>query len=95
MSGTDIAYAATTGGGGDGNAGYSAIVPRGVRLDPTRSAIALRACRAMSGTDLAYGAVGLCACYAVSGSDIAYGCTRLCQDLCPAPLVGSYPSAYA
>eukprot|EP00961_Rhodomonas_salina_P042527 571429-Rhodomonas_salina.1 len=36
------------------------------------SAINLRACYAMPGTDIAYGAVGLCACYAMSGTDMAY-----------------------
>eukprot|EP00961_Rhodomonas_salina_P305639 3941987-Rhodomonas_salina.4 len=36
------------------------------------SAITLRACCAMSGTDLLYGGITLCASYAMSGTDLAY-----------------------
>eukprot|EP00961_Rhodomonas_salina_P089434 1202756-Rhodomonas_salina.3 len=38
--------------------------------------IPLRACYAMSGTDLPNGANRLRACYAVSGTDLAYAATR-------------------
>eukprot|EP00961_Rhodomonas_salina_P023507 315720-Rhodomonas_salina.1 len=41
----------------------------------TTVAISLRACYAMSGTDLDCGAIGLRACYAMSGTDLAYGAT--------------------
>eukprot|EP00961_Rhodomonas_salina_P304364 3941573-Rhodomonas_salina.6 len=36
-------------------------------------AICLRACYAMSGTDIGYGAICLRACYGMSGTDIGYG----------------------
>eukprot|EP00961_Rhodomonas_salina_P076012 1020559-Rhodomonas_salina.1 len=36
------------------------------------SAIGLRACYAMSGTDILYGRICLRACYAVSGTEIAW-----------------------
>eukprot|EP00961_Rhodomonas_salina_P267808 3618292-Rhodomonas_salina.1 len=43
---------------------------------PVCSAICLRACYAMSGTDLAYGAICLRSCYAMSGTDLGYAATR-------------------
>eukprot|EP00961_Rhodomonas_salina_P284562 3846133-Rhodomonas_salina.2 len=47
---------------------------------PRSTAIILRACHAMSGTDIAFGALVLRACYAKSGTDIVYYPTRvLCQ----------------
>eukprot|EP00961_Rhodomonas_salina_P092859 1249926-Rhodomonas_salina.1 len=39
--------------------------------------IRLRACYAISGTDIAYGAVRLRACYAIPGTNLAYGAIRL------------------
>eukprot|EP00961_Rhodomonas_salina_P014396 193116-Rhodomonas_salina.2 len=63
MSGTDLGYGAT----------------RELRCRwLVQSAIRLRACYAMSGTEIAYGAISprdtrLCACYAMSGTEIAYG----------------------
>eukprot|EP00961_Rhodomonas_salina_P255356 3451114-Rhodomonas_salina.6 len=66
-SGTELAYGATRGPAtADG-------------LGGTESAICLRACYAMSGTDLAYGtmsAICLRASYAISGTDLAYGAIR-------------------
>eukprot|EP00961_Rhodomonas_salina_P139218 1873633-Rhodomonas_salina.1 len=44
------------------------------------SATCLRACYAMSGTDIAYGATCLRACYAVSGTDMAHG--AVCLGAC-------------
>eukprot|EP00961_Rhodomonas_salina_P256409 3465224-Rhodomonas_salina.4 len=48
----------------------------------------LRACYAMSGTEIAYpvpcpvnSAIRLRACYAISGTDVAYGPTRLLCDV--------------
>eukprot|EP00961_Rhodomonas_salina_P062130 834044-Rhodomonas_salina.1 len=86
MSGTDIAYGATTRG-----------VPtraRSIRVWSVPSpyacatrcpiltsrivcAIPLRVCYTMSGTDIAHGATCLRVCYAMSGTDIAYGATRV------------------
>eukprot|EP00961_Rhodomonas_salina_P073203 983480-Rhodomonas_salina.2 len=61
MSGTDLVYGATS-----------------RRASPTEQvAISLRACYAMSGTDLANDDVSLCACYAMSGTEIAYGAISL------------------
>eukprot|EP00961_Rhodomonas_salina_P249754 3375935-Rhodomonas_salina.5 len=57
MSGTDIAYAATS-------ADQCA--------EQVKSAICLRACYATSSTDIAYAAICLRACYAVSVTDLAY-----------------------
>eukprot|EP00961_Rhodomonas_salina_P132472 1782750-Rhodomonas_salina.2 len=41
------------------------------------SAISLRACYALSGTDKAFGAISLRACYAIPRTDIAYGAVSL------------------
>eukprot|EP00961_Rhodomonas_salina_P112726 1516425-Rhodomonas_salina.1 len=41
----------------------------------------LRACYAMSGTDLAHAAICLRARYAMSGTDVAYGATALLMPL--------------
>eukprot|EP00961_Rhodomonas_salina_P132036 1777522-Rhodomonas_salina.1 len=67
MPGTDLGYAATR---------RSPLVPNA----PTgvHSANSLRACYAMSGTDLGYAAIGLRACYAMSGTDLAYATIGLC-----------------
>eukprot|EP00961_Rhodomonas_salina_P190820 2574433-Rhodomonas_salina.2 len=53
-----------------------------------RSAIRLRACYAMSGTNTAHGAIGLRACYAMPGTDTAHGAVR-----CPALAVCAYARA--
>eukprot|EP00961_Rhodomonas_salina_P261626 3535963-Rhodomonas_salina.3 len=49
------------------------------RPQPPRvsSPISLRACYAISGTGIAYGAISLRACYAISGTDLAYGAISL------------------
>eukprot|EP00961_Rhodomonas_salina_P211617 2857511-Rhodomonas_salina.1 len=44
------------------------------------SAMCLRACYAMPGTDLAYGAMCLRAYYAIPGTDRAYGSMRCAED---------------
>eukprot|EP00961_Rhodomonas_salina_P102084 1373078-Rhodomonas_salina.1 len=61
MSGTDLAYGATS-------AGYSLTF---------RCAISLRFHYAMSGTDIPYGASFLRACYAMRGTDLAYDAISL------------------
>eukprot|EP00961_Rhodomonas_salina_P180583 2437443-Rhodomonas_salina.2 len=71
MSGTDGGYAATRQGHlfthviFDGDGIFLAKQSRRM----VQPAIALRACYAMSGTDLAYAAIGRRACYALSGTD--------------------------
>eukprot|EP00961_Rhodomonas_salina_P183139 2472361-Rhodomonas_salina.1 len=47
------------------------------RATSGRSATCLRACYALSGTDLAHGATCLRACYALSGTDLACTCIGL------------------
>eukprot|EP00961_Rhodomonas_salina_P243876 3295214-Rhodomonas_salina.3 len=45
-----------------------------IEMFQVKSAIGLRACCAMPGTDV--GGMRLCACYAMPGTDVAYGATR-------------------
>eukprot|EP00961_Rhodomonas_salina_P027935 377831-Rhodomonas_salina.6 len=59
------------------------------------SAIVLRACYAMSGTEIAYVAIGLRPCYAMSGTGIAYGAIGLracCSVSGSVLLTGLWPS---
>eukprot|EP00961_Rhodomonas_salina_P174870 2358836-Rhodomonas_salina.4 len=51
------------------------------RLRRVDSAICLRACYAMSGTEIAYSAICLRACYAMSGTEIADGANCLGTDM--------------
>eukprot|EP00961_Rhodomonas_salina_P143496 1930966-Rhodomonas_salina.2 len=46
-------------------------------------AIGLRACYAVSSTDMPYGSIGLRACYAMSGTDLPCGATRTNDLLFP------------
>eukprot|EP00961_Rhodomonas_salina_P154159 2076502-Rhodomonas_salina.1 len=61
-----------------------AAVWRGTRLGKAearyKTAISLRACYAMSGTDIGYIAIGLRTCYAMSGTELAYA---TCPVRCP------------
>eukprot|EP00961_Rhodomonas_salina_P235117 3177848-Rhodomonas_salina.6 len=43
--------------------------------------VVLRACYAMSGTDLVYAAISLRACYALSGTDLTCGAPSLCATI--------------
>eukprot|EP00961_Rhodomonas_salina_P105977 1427229-Rhodomonas_salina.2 len=86
MSGTDVGYGATRTYGSAGKSGRSRrILPRRKK----RCAICLRACYAMSSTDLAYGtayaatAIWLRAWHAMCGTDLAYGATQ--ADMEPPP----------
>eukprot|EP00961_Rhodomonas_salina_P239794 3239419-Rhodomonas_salina.2 len=65
MSGTDIAYAA-----------MRALCDVRPHFALRAGAICLRACYAMSSTDISCGAIGLRACYKTSGTDAVYGATR-------------------
>eukprot|EP00961_Rhodomonas_salina_P232980 3147932-Rhodomonas_salina.1 len=49
------------------------------RARPVRYAIGLRACYAISGTDIAYAATCLRACYAMPGTDLALPCPVLTE----------------
>eukprot|EP00961_Rhodomonas_salina_P013290 178554-Rhodomonas_salina.1 len=62
MSGTDIAYNATR------HSWQPSLVS---------DAVSLRACYAMSGTDVQHGATNLHSCYAMFGTDVQYGATNL------------------
>eukprot|EP00961_Rhodomonas_salina_P174977 2360297-Rhodomonas_salina.4 len=89
MLGTDLAYAATSIGlgcyamPGTDLACATTIwyLPRRVLCDARSGTgelrFGLRACYAMSGTDLVYTVIGLRARYAMSGTDLAYAATRL------------------
>eukprot|EP00961_Rhodomonas_salina_P212327 2867045-Rhodomonas_salina.10 len=64
--------AENNGGGADNNGGQM-VITRQPAADQVGSAICLRACYAMSGTDLVYPAICLRACYAISGTtDLGY-----------------------
>eukprot|EP00961_Rhodomonas_salina_P185997 2511256-Rhodomonas_salina.2 len=63
MSGTEIAYGATS------------FDRPNLFYTGQKSAIYLRACDAMPGTDIAYGAIGVRTCYSMSGTDVASGTT--------------------
>eukprot|EP00961_Rhodomonas_salina_P085584 1149530-Rhodomonas_salina.1 len=93
MSGTDVGYGSTrrliltyARSGTHAAHGPTRLVSSPTVRNPIQETAFLRTVlpashaillRAVSGTDLAYGAVGLRACYAMSGTDIAYGATRL------------------
>eukprot|EP00961_Rhodomonas_salina_P002876 39279-Rhodomonas_salina.3 len=74
MSGTDVGYAATRSRMRTSRPrSLSAVTRRG----QVKSAISLRACYAMSGTDIAYAAANLPThVLALSGTEIAYAATR-------------------
>eukprot|EP00961_Rhodomonas_salina_P304499 3941620-Rhodomonas_salina.3 len=49
----------------------------------TETAISLRACYVLSGTDLVHAAISLRSCCAMSGTDLAYAATYACPTQCP------------
>eukprot|EP00961_Rhodomonas_salina_P005507 74791-Rhodomonas_salina.4 len=73
MSGTDLAYGAIASTGFGPASGRRASVSMVLESDLVQTATSLRACYAMSGTELAY---GLRTPYAISGTDLAYGAMR-------------------
>eukprot|EP00961_Rhodomonas_salina_P271116 3663327-Rhodomonas_salina.1 len=77
MSGTNLAYAALL---------QSQCYGSAYRLLRSLRGSSLRACYAMSGTDLARGSILLRAFYTVSGTDLAYGATSaIFSALSPPP----------